>query len=129
MPPPPPPDPDERRAIGVLGGLGPYAGLDLVRALFDETRAAADQEHLPVAMLSYPARIPDRSAWLDDPGRAPSPLPAMLEVLRRLDAAGCAVAGVPCNTAHAPALYGALEAALAAEGRRLRLVHIVEAIV
>ncbi|MFN3597682.1 MAG: aspartate/glutamate racemase family protein, partial [Rubricoccaceae bacterium] len=40
-----------------------------------------------------------------------------------------AVAGVPCNTAHAPALYGALEAALAAEGRRLRLVHIVEAIV
>lgn len=129
MPPPSSPDPDERAAIGVLGGLGPYAGLDLVRALFDETRAAADQEHLPVALLSYPARIPDRSAWLADPRGAPSPLPGMLEVLRRLDAAGCAVAGIPCNTAHAPALYDALATALADEGRALRLVHIVEAIV
>jgi aspartate racemase len=131
MPPLPVPDvpsPDERHAIGVLGGLGPYAGLDLVRTLFDETRAASDQEHLPVALLSYPGRIPDRSAWLADP-RAPNPVPAMAEILRRLDDAGCALAGIPCNTAHAPALFDRLTAALEAEGRPLRLLHIVDAIV
>jgi aspartate racemase len=122
------PAPDERAAIGVLGGLGPYAGLDLVREVFDQTDAAADQEHLPVTLLSYPGRIPDRSTWLAD-ASAPSPVPGMLEVLRRLDAAGCAVAGVPCNTAHAPALFDTLTAALAAEGRALRVVHIVDAIV
>lgn len=117
-----------RDAIGVLGGLGPYAGLDLVRVIFDETRAHADQEHLPVALVSYPGRIPDRSTWIADHA-APSPVPPMLDVLRTLDDAGCAVAGVPCNTAHAPALFDALTAGLAAEGRALRLVHIVDAIV
>jgi aspartate racemase len=123
------PPPDETAAIGVLGGLGPYAGLDLVRAIFDETDAHADQEHLPVALLSYPGRIPDRSTWIADPDAAPSPLPAMIGILRRLDAAGCAVAGIPCNTAHAPVLFDALKGGLAAEGRALRLLHIVDAIV
>lgn len=122
------PSPDERAAIGVLGGLGPYAGLDLVRGIFDETDAHTDQEHLPVALISYPGRIPDRATWLADP-TAPSPVPGMLEVLRRLDAAGCAVAGVPCNTAHAPALFDRLVDGLAADGRGLRLLHIVDAIV
>ena len=122
------PSPDERSAIGVLGGLGPYAGLDLVRCVFDETDARTDQEHLPVALLSYPNRIPDRSTWLAD-ATAPSPLPGMMEVLRRLDDAGCAVAGVPCNTAHAPAIYDRLVDGLLADGRALRLLHIVDAIV
>ena len=122
------PSPDERTAIGVLGGLGPYAGLDLVRALFDETDARADQEHLPVTLVSYPNRIPDRATWLDD-ATAPSPLPAMMEVLRRLDDAGCAVAGVPCNTAHASPIYDRLKEGLLADGRELRLLHIVDAIV
>ena len=115
-----------RDAIGVLGGLGPYAGLDLVRALFDETDAHADQEHLPVALVSYPGRIPDRSTWIAD-ARAQSPVPPMLAVLHALDAAGCAVVGVPCNTAHAPVLFDALRAGIA--GRPMRLVHIVDAIV
>jgi aspartate racemase len=122
------PDPDERNAIGVLGGLGPYAGLDLVREIFDQTEAGRDQDHLPVTLISYPGRIPDRSTWLADHS-APSPVPAMLEILRRLDDAGCSVAGVPCNTAHSPALYDALESALRDEGRQLRLLHIVDAIV
>ena len=123
------PPPVEDRAIGVLGGLGPYAGLDLVRALFDETDAHADQEHLPVALVSYPGRIPDRSTWIADPAGAPSPVPAMMSILRQLDDAGCVVAGVPCNTAHAPVLFDALHDGLLADGRDLRLVHIVDAIV
>ena len=109
--------------------MGPYAGLDLVRALFDETEASADQEHLPVALLSYPGRLPDRSTWIADPDGAPSPLPALMSILRRLDAAGCTVAGIPCNTAHAPVLYDALKDGLATEGRALRLVHIIDAVV
>jgi aspartate racemase len=124
LPPLSPPAP--RDAIGVLGGLGPYAGLDLVRALFDETEAHADQEHLPVALVSYPGRIPDRSTWIAD-ASAPSPVPPMLAVLQALDAAGCAVVGVPCNTAHAPVLFDALRAGLAETP--MRLVHIVDAIV
>lgn len=123
------PPPIETAAIGVLGGLGPYAGLDLVRALFDETDAHADQEHLPVALLSYPGRIPDRSTWIADPDGAPSPLPSMMGILRRLAEAGCTVAGIPCNTAHAPVLFDALRDGLRAEGHAMRLLHIVDAVV
>ena len=112
----------------MLGGLGPYAGLDLVRVVFDETLAHVDQEHLPVVLVSVPGRIPDRSTWIADHA-APSPVPPMLAVLRQLDDAGCAVAGVPCNTAHAPALFEALRDGLRAEARTLHLVHIVDAIV
>ncbi len=122
------PSPDERAAIGVLGGLGPYAGLDLVRGIFEETDARTDQEHLPVALLSYPNRIADRGAWLSDP-TTPSPIPAMMTVLRRLDDAGCAVAGIPCNTAHAPAIFDPLRDGLLADGREMELLHIVDAIV
>ena len=111
--------------IGVLGGMGPYAGLDLVRKIFDQTPAHTDQEHLPVALLSYPHRIPDRSTFLFDP-TAPSPVPALTDIARRLDDLGATVAGIPCNTAHAPAILGAVREQLAAEGRRLRLLHIME---
>lgn len=123
------PSTDEKNAIGVLGGLGPYAGLDLVRTLFDETIAASDQEHLPVTLISYPGRFPDRSAWIADPEFAPNPVPAMIEVLRRLHLSGCSVVGVPCNTAHAPILFDMLRAAMEIEGRKLKILHIVDAIV
>ena len=49
---------DER--IGIVGGVGPHAGLDLTRKLFDHTRAEADQEHLPVMLYSFPDRIGER---------------------------------------------------------------------
>jgi len=117
---------DERNAIGVVGGLGPYAGLDLVKKIFDETAAAADQEHLPVALVSFPGHIPDRSTWIADP-TAPNPVPPLAEVLRRLDAAGCSVAGMPCNTAHAPALFDALVETMAREGRAIRLLNMIDA--
>ncbi|CAN5522231.1 aspartate/glutamate racemase family protein [soil metagenome] len=114
--------------IGVLGGLGPYAGLDLVQCIFDETAAHRDQDHLPVTLVSYPAAIPDRSSWLADP-TMPNPVGPMLEILFRLEDAGCAVAGIPCNTAHAPALLDRLRDGLEVHGSKLRIVHIVDAIV
>lgn len=117
---------EERNAIGVVGGLGPYAGLDLVKKVFDETEAASDQEHLPVALISFPGHIPDRSTYIADQ-TAPDPVPALAEVLRRLDAAGCAVAGMPCNTAHAPVIFDALQATMTEEGRGIRLLNMIEA--
>lgn len=116
---------DERNAIGVVGGLGPYAGLDLVKKIFDNTVASTDQEHLPVALLSYPGHIPDRATYIADQAQ-PNPVPALAEILRRLDAAGCSVAGMPCNTAHAPVIYDVLQETMEREGRAIRLLSIIE---
>lgn len=117
---------DEHNAIGVVGGLGPYAGLDLVRKIFDHTVAANDQEHLPVALISYPGHIPDRSTYLADQ-TVPSPVPPLAEILRRLDASGCAVAGMPCNTAHNALIFDVLNETMEREGRRIRLLNMVDA--
>ena len=117
---------DERNAIGVVGGLGPYAGLDLVKKIFDNTAATSDQEHLPVALISYPGRIPDRSTYLADQTQ-PNPVPVLAEILRRLDEAGCAVAGMPCNTAHNPLIFDVLAETMEREGRGIRLFNMIDA--
>ena len=47
--------------IGIVGGVGPYAGLDLLRKLLDNTLANSDQEHLDTVLLSLPSGIMDRT--------------------------------------------------------------------
>jgi aspartate racemase len=109
--------------VGVVGGLGPYAGLDLVRKVFDATPARRDQDHLPLAMVSVPDRVGDRTAFLlgrtgENPGHA------IGAVVRQLAAVGAEVVGVPCNTVHAPVIFDPVRAAADAAG--VELVDMVE---
>ncbi len=117
---------NERNAIGIVGGLGPYAGLDLVKKVFDNTVASTDQEHLPVVLISYPGHFPDRSTYIADQSK-PNPVPALTEVLRRLDDVGCSVAGMPCNTAHAPVIFDVLRDTMQREGRAIQLLNMIDA--
>lgn len=112
-------------AIGIVGGVGPYAGLDLQRKLLDQTIAGRDQDHLPVIAVSWPGPIADRTEFLL--GRvADNPAYPMLEQLRLLAAAGATVAGIPCNTAHAPAIFDVIRAGVDEFERPLRLLHMIE---
>jgi aspartate racemase len=110
--------------IGILGGMGPHAALDLAQNVLELTRASSDHDHLPVALLNYPARIPDRSTYLFG-AAATNPAYALADVMRALAAAGATVAGMPCNTAHAPAIFDVIEADLARTGHRIRLLHMI----
>lgn len=117
---------DER--IGIVGGVGPHAGLDLTRKLFDHTRAEADQEHLPVMLYSFPDRIGERPAFLlgktaDNPGEA------IGDIMAELARAGATVIGMPCNTAHSPRILDAALEKLNATGRPVRFVHMIDAVV
>lgn len=84
--------------IGILGGMGPLASADLMTKIILSTPASCDQDHVPVVVASIP-QIPSRIDALVRSG--PSPLPAMLAVLRRLERAGAEAIAMPCNTAHA----------------------------
>ncbi len=113
---------NRRRMIGVVGGVGPYAGLDLCRKIFDQTKATRDQDHLPVALLSLPSEIADRTEFLlghtdVNPGLA------LAEIVCALHEQGASVVGIPCNTAHAPAIFDMI-AAKAPKG--VKLVHMVD---
>lgn len=111
--------------IGIVGGVGPFAGLDLMHKILTQTVAQRDQDHLAVLAISDPAAIPDRTAYLL--GETPrNPAQPILQQLLRLERMGAAVAGIPCNTAHAPAIMDVITAGLAASGSQLHLLHIVE---
>jgi aspartate racemase len=116
------------QVIGVIGGMGPHAGLDLCTKIFDATRARCDHEHLPVAMLSYPDRIVDRSTFLFDETDE-NPAYAIADVARNLEAAGATVAGMPCNTAHAPAIFDVVVEDLERTGHAIELINMIDATV
>lgn len=105
--------------IGVLGGMGPAATLDLMTKLLRLTPVERDQEHLPLVVVSDP-RVPDRVAPILE-GRGESPLPAMLEGVRRLERAGAECIAIPCHTAHF--WYDRL-----ATETPLPILHIVDAV-
>ncbi|TAI85020.1 aspartate/glutamate racemase family protein [Pectobacterium versatile] len=83
--------------IGVLGGMGPLATVDLLHKIVEETPASCDQDHVPVVVWNVP-QIPDRQQALAGTGE--SPLPALLHAIRQLNRLSVSHIVVPCNTAH-----------------------------
>lgn len=111
--------------IGIVGGLGPYAGLDLVKKIFDSTRAVHDQDHVRVMLHSFPGDIPVRPEFLlgltdVNPGHA------IGDVMAGLARAGADIIGMPCNTAHSPRILDVALERLRTEGRQVRFIHIIE---
>jgi aspartate racemase len=85
------------RLIGILGGMGPLATVDLMRKIILHTPARRDQDHVPMTVWNVP-QVPDRQQALA--GAGPSPLPAMLEGIAHLNSAGATCIAIACNTAH-----------------------------
>jgi aspartate racemase len=83
--------------IGILGGMGPEATVDLYRHIIDLTPAEKDQDHIKVLIYSNP-KIPDRTAAICSDGE--NPLPALIQAVALLENAGAGIIAMPCNTAH-----------------------------
>jgi len=91
--------------LGVIGGIGPFAGLDFMRNIFNNTRASKDQEHLDCVLVSCPSIIPDRTEYLFSSAETENPALGMFESAKKLHAAGVSYAVVACNTAHAGRIF------------------------
>jgi aspartate racemase len=114
----------DNHIIGIVAGVGPYAGLDLQGKIVAQTVATTDQEHLPVFSISWPGRIPDRTRFLL--GRtAENPAYPILEQLELLAHIGATVAGIPCHTVHAPAIFSVIEEGVRSFARPLKLLNMV----
>jgi len=110
--------------IGVVSGVGPYAGLDLLGKILSQTAAHKDQDHLTVASLSQPELIPDRTAFLLGETTT-NPASAIIVQLLKLEQMGATVAAIPCNTAHAPAIFDPISQGLEEVGSQLNLLHMI----
>ncbi|MFH0910247.1 MAG: amino acid racemase, partial [Planctomycetota bacterium] len=85
------------RTVGIIGGMGPDATVDLFRRIVDLTPARGDPDHIRILIDNNP-QIPDRTPSIE--GHGPSPLPALLAMARGLIASGADFLAIPCNTAH-----------------------------
>ena len=84
--------------IGVIGGMGPEATVDLMRRVIAATPAADDIDHVRMIVDNNP-KVPSRlKALLDGTGDGPGPV--LAGMARGLQSAGADVLVIPCNTAH-----------------------------
>jgi len=85
------------KIIGILGGLGPEATVDLFHRIIRATPAEKDQDHLRIIIYNNP-KIPDRTAAIL--GYGENPLPELIRTAKVLERAGADFIIIPCNTAH-----------------------------
>jgi aspartate racemase len=87
------------RVVGIIGGMGPEATVDLMRRVVAKTPAHDDQDHIHLIVESNP-KIPSRIAHLIE-GSGPDPTPELIRIAVNLQRAGAQALAIPCNTAHA----------------------------
>ena len=109
--------------IGIVGGMGPQAGIALCYSIVCQTAATMDQEHFSIVLLSFPGDIVDRTAFLE--GRsAVNPALNIAGIIRKLEAAGAGVAGIACNTCHSPLIFDVLLEELKKTNCGVQLLHM-----
>lgn len=85
--------------IGILGGMGPEAGVLLQQLIIKATPVVKDQDHIAVITYTNP-HVPDRTESLARDG-GDSYVGVVIESLHVLEQAGVDVLVMACNTAHA----------------------------
>jgi aspartate racemase len=86
------------KIVGVIGGMGPEATVDLMRRVIRVTPAQDDIDHIRMIVDNNP-KVPSRiNAVIEGTGESPSPI--LVEMGRKLQAYGADFLVIPCNTAH-----------------------------
>jgi len=86
------------KVVGVIGGMGPEATVDLMMRVIRATPAEDDVDHIRMFVDNNP-KIPSRIKAIIE-GTGESPAPSMKEMARNLAASGADFLVIPCNTAH-----------------------------
>jgi aspartate racemase len=88
---------DYKKIIGILGGMGPAATVDLLDKIVRAVKVNRDQDHPRIIVDNNP-KIPDRTTAILEKG--PSPLPMMVQSAKLLEMAHVDFIIIPCVTAH-----------------------------
>jgi aspartate racemase len=96
------------KVVGIIGGMGPEATVDLQQRVLRATPATDDADHIRMIVDNNP-KIPSRIKALIE-GTGESPLPVLQEMARKLAAYGADFLAIPCNTAHF--YYGKIQSAV-----------------
>lgn len=85
------------KTVGIIGGMGPLATVDLYRRIVLRTKALKDQDHIHVIIDSN-TNIPDRTKAII--ANSEDPTIELIKSAKMLEASGADFLIMPCNTAH-----------------------------
>ena len=85
------------KIVGVLGGMGPLATVDLLNKIIKYTDAKKDSDHIHT-LVDNNTEIPDRTAYILKEGK--DPIDHLIDSALKLEAMGASFIVMPCNTAH-----------------------------
>ncbi len=86
------------KIVGIIGGMGPEATVDMMRRVIEATPAGDDVDHIRMIVDNNP-KIPSRIKAIIE-GGGEDPAPCIAEMARKLAAWGADFLAIPCNTAH-----------------------------
>src|SRR5262245_18952644 len=90
--------PPRHPVIGILGGMGPAATIDLMRRVMEATPASDHADHVHLLVDQNP-KVPSRiDALINRTG--PSPADELVRMARALETQGATALAIACNTAH-----------------------------
>lgn len=104
------------KTLGIIGGMGPAATVQLFHKVVELTNALKDQDHLNILIYNN-ARIPDRTAFLM--GKGEDPRRELVHTAQLLESMGADYLIMPCNTAHA--FYDVIQKEIS-----IPLLHMIE---
>lgn len=84
--------------LGIIGGVGPFAGYAFGKRLTKASPGKHDQDHIDAVLLSD-TQIPDRTDFILGKSDI-SPLPRLLEDVKVLNTLNVDYIAIICNTAH-----------------------------
>jgi len=111
--------------IGIVGGMGPLAGIDLAQKIINQTLATKDQDHISQILYSSPKHIGDRTEYVLGNIKE-NPAYAIANIIFSLESMGATVVGLPCNSAHAPEIFSVIKQSLEEKKASIQLLHMIE---
>ncbi len=114
---------EQKNIIGIIGGMGPQAGLDLFKNVLLHTPATIDQNHLSTILMSFPREIADRTSFLEG-HILENPAYSIVRIIEKLEFAGANIIGMACNTSHCPEILNVIENELKKSASNVKLLNM-----
>jgi len=108
------------KVVGILGGMGPEATVDLLQRIICLTPAVDDIDHIRCIVDNNP-KVPSRIKAIIE-GDGANPGPCLSDMGQRLESYGADFLAIACNTAHA--YYEYVDGAV-----NIPVIHLIKLVV
>lgn len=113
------------KKVGIIGGVGPYAGLDLSYKILENTIAETDNDHIPQVHISFPADVPDRTSYLMKQSDI-NPADSIINLIKKIIFFDINILAIACNQVHSPLIFNVIKEYLPIN---IKIVNMVEEVV